>query len=343
MMNLNILTKNTMRSVLISILAALSLAYSANTFAKTFKIATLSPDGSFWMTIMKSAAKDIAAQTDDRVKFRFYPGGVMGNDKSVLKKIRIGQLQGAALSAGALAVRVPNTQIYNVPLLFKSYAEVDYVRKQLDAELEKEFSDAGFVNFGFAEGGFAYILSKRKIAAASDLKKNKVWVPSDDPASQSASDSFGIAPVSLSISDVLTGLQTGLINTVAASPIGAIALQWHTQVEYLLDLPIIYIYALLAIDDKAFGKISDEDQAIVNTVMRDTFKKMDAQNRKDNQNAFAALEKQGIKTVSPNAAQLVEWQATGAAAAKNFATNGKIDPALVGKIQGLLAEFRAAN
>ena len=342
-MNLNILTKLTMRPILTSIFVALSLAISTSVFAKTFKIATLSPDGSFWMTIMKSAAKDIAKQTDDRVKFRFYPGGVMGSDKAVLKKIRIGQLQGAAFSGGALAARAPNTQIYNIPLLFKSYAEVDYVRKQLDAELEKEFSHAGFVNFGLAEGGFAYIMSKKSIASTSDLKKNKVWVPSDDPASQSASDSFGIAPVTLSISDVLTGLQTGLIDTVAASPIGAIALQWHTQVEYLLDLPIIYIFAVLTIDEKAFGKISEEDQAIVNAIMRDTFKKMDAQNRKDNQSAFAALEKQGIKTVSPDAAQLTEWQATGAAAAKNFAAQGKIDPAMVSRIQGLLAEFRAAN
>ncbi len=342
-MNPNILTKLTMRPILSSIFVALSLAISASAFAKTFKIATLSPDGSFWMTIMKSAAKDIAKQTDDRVKFRFYPGGVMGSDKAVLKKIRIGQLQGAAFSGGALAVRAPNTQIYNVPLLFKSYAEVDYVRKQLDAELEKEFSEAGFVNFGLAEGGFAYIMSKKSIASTSDLKKNKVWVPSDDPASQSASDSFGIAPVTLSISDVLTGLQTGLIDTVAASPIGAIALQWHTQVKYLLDLPIIYIFAVLAIDEKAFGKISEEDQAIVNAIMRDTFKKMDAQNRKDNQSAFAALKKQGIKTISPDAAQLTEWQATGAAAAKNFAAQGKIDPAMVSRIQGLLADFRAAN
>ena len=138
-------------------------------------------------------------------------------------------------------------------------------------------------------------------------------------------------------------MQTGLIDTVAASPIGAIALQWHTQVEYLLDLPIIYIFAVLAIDEKAFGKISEEDQAIVNAIMRDTFKKMDAQNRKDNQSAFAALKKQGIKTVSPDAAQLTEWQATGAAAAKKFAAQGKIDPAMVSRIQGLLADFRAAN
>jgi TRAP-type C4-dicarboxylate transport system substrate-binding protein len=322
---------------------ALGLSFSANGYARTFKIATLSPDGSFWITTMKAAASDIAVKTDERVKFRFYPGGVMGNDRAVLKKIRIGQLQGAALSSGALAAKAPDTQVYNVPLLFKSYAEVDFVRQQLDVDMEKAFSQAGFVNFGLAEGGFAYIMSKHRIAAASDLKKNKVWVPSDDVASQSAVDSFGIAPIALSIGDVLTGLQTGLIDTVAASAIGAIALQWHTQVDYLLDLPIIYIYALLAIDEKAFSKISAEDQSIVNEVMREAFRKMDIQNRKDNQNAFSALEKQGIKTVSPDSDQLNQWKSKGIGAAENFAAQGKIDPAILARVRKLLAEYRAGQ
>lgn len=343
MTNLIILTKNTMRPFLISLFAALSLIFSANGFATTFKIATLSPDGSFWMVSMKGAGKKIAEQTDGRVKFRFYPGGVMGSDRSVLKKIRIGQLQGAAFPGGALATKAPNTQIYNIPLLFRSYDEVDFVREQLDAEVEDGFRKAGFVNFGLAEGGFGYIMSKQQIVAADDLKKNKVWVPSDDPASQSAAVSFGVAPVVLSISDVLTGLQTGLINTVAASPIAAIALQWHTQVEYMLDLPIIYIYALLAIDEKAFNKISDEDQAIVNTVMREAFEKMDAQNRKDNQNAFAALENQGIKMVSPDAEQLKVWKEKGVVAAQSFTKQGKIDPEVVNKVQNLLTEYRATH
>ncbi len=332
-----------MRPLIISLFAALSLSLSAVADAKTFKIATLSPDGSFWMVTMKAAAKEIAEKTDDRVKFRFYPGGVMGNDKSVLKKIRIGQLQGGAFSGGAFASKAPDTQIYNVPLLFETYDEVDYVRAQIDPELEQAFKNAGYVSFGLAEGGFAYIMSKKSIASADDLKKNKVWVPSDDVASQSATDSFGVAPVSLSISDVLTGLQTGLINTVAASPIGAIALQWHTQVEYVLDLPIIYIYAVLAIDQKAFGKISDEDQAVVTKAMRAAFKKMDVQNRKDNQNAFAALEKQGIKTVTPDAEQLKAWKQKAVVAAATFADRGKIDPAISKKVEKLLIEYRASH
>ena len=328
-----------MRTLLISLVTAVSLGFAANASAKTFKIATLSPEGSYWMTTMKAAAKEIAKQTEDRVKFRFYPGGVMGNDQAVLKKIRIGQLQGAAFSAGALATRAPDTQVYNIPLLFQSYEQVDYVRKHMDADLEAAFREAGFVNFGFAEGGFAYIMSKQAVAAADDLKKNKVWVPSDDAASQSAVDSFGIAPVTLSLGDVLTGLQTDLIDTVAISPIGAIALHWHTQVSHVLDLPILYIYALLAIEQKSFSKLSEADQQVVDTIMRSAFEKMDKQNRKDNRDAFAALENQGLEITAPNTEQLKVWRARGKKAAVQFSERGKISAPALEKLERLMSEF----
>ena len=334
------LTRNTLRLLLISLLTLSCFSLSALSHAKTFKIATLSPNGSFWITTLKAAAKDISAKTDKRVNFRFYPGGVMGNDSAVLKKIRIGQLQGAVFSGGAHAAEAPNTQIYNIPLLFNSYEEVDYVRKHMDAEIEKEFEKAGFINFGLIEGGFAYIMSKKPIAAADELRKNKVWAPSDDPAAQSASETFKFTPTTLSIGDVLTGLQTDMINTITASPIAAIALQWHTQVNYITDLPIAYFLILMAIDQKAFNKISPEDQEVVRTVMRETFKIVDAQNRKDNQDAFVALKKQGIKMVTPNADEVIVWKAKTKEAAKIFAKRGKIDQKFQDRINLLLTDFR---
>ena len=329
-----------MRTLLISFTTVICLGLSAASNAKTLKIATLSPNGSFWMTTMMAAADEISEKTDKRVNFRFYPGGVMGNDQAVLKKIRIGQLQGAVISGGALATQAPNTQVYNIPLLINSYEEVDYIRQHMDADLEQEFEKAGFVNFGLLEGGFAYIMSKNPIASADELKKNKVWAPSDDPAAQSAAETFQFAPTTLSIGDVLTGLQTEMINTVTASPIAAIALQWHTQVNYITDLPIAYFIALMAIDEKAFKNISAEDQKIVRTVMRDAFKKMDAQNRKDNQEAFAALEKQGIKMITPSDEQILVWKEKTKEAAKIFATRGKIDQSYQDRINQLLAEYR---
>lgn len=329
------------RLLLLSVIFA-SFFTSVSCYATTFKIATLSPEGSSWMKTMRAAGKDIKNKTDGRVKFRFYPGGVMGNDKSVLKKIRFGQLHGAALPGGALASKAPETQVYSLPRIFNSYAEVDYVRQQMDAEVEKGFEDAGFVNFGLAEGGFAYLMSKNKIAEATKLKDNKVWVPSDDPASDAASDAFDLSPTPLSLGDVLASLQTDLIDSVFASPIAAIALQWHTQVNYITDLPLVYFYAILAIDKKAFNKISTADQAIVRQIMRKAFKQLDQQNRKDNEAAFKALTQQGIELVALTPEQTNEWNKKTQEATQGFlARKGGVSPATYDTISQHLKVYRS--
>ena len=331
-----------MRKLFLSLsfsLVALSLPLQA---ATTLKVATLSPEGSTWMTTMRAASKEIKTRTEGRVKFRFYPGGVMGNDKAVLKKIRFGQLHGAAFSGGALAAKAPDTQVYNLPRLFNSYAEVDYVRKNMDSTIEADFEKAGFVNFGLAEGGFAYLMSKKQIVEADKLKDNRVWVPNDDPASEAASVAFDLSPTPLSLGDVLAGLQTDLIDSVFASPIAAIALQWHTQVKYITDLPLVYFYAIMAIDKKAFNKVSADDQKIVREVMRKSFQKIDKQNRKDNEAAFVALKKQGIQMVTLTPEQAAGWNEKTQDATDRFIdAKGGVSRAIYDQAKKLLQEYRS--
>ena len=320
---------------------ALSVFLTTKSYASTLKIATLSPDGSQWMITMKKAAKEVETATEGRVKFRFYPGGVMGSDEAVLKKMRFGQLHGAAVPGGALSKFAPNTQVYNLPLLFSSYEEVDYVRNKLDAKISAAYEAAGFVNFGLAEGGFAYLMAKNaEIASPADLQKHKVWVPSNDPASQSAAKTFEIAPIPLTLGDVLAGLQTGLVDTVTSSPIGTIALQWHTQVTSITDMPLVYFYGVLAISEKAFNKINSEDQTIVRRIMSDAFKKIDAQNRKDNESAFAALKAQGIKLIKPDQQQMSSWQEKTNASISNYLKEGGISEAAFNEVIAVLAEAK---
>lgn len=331
-----------MKSLFIRCGFVAALFCASITQAATLKIATLSPDGSAWLNTLREASAQIKKETDGRVSFRFYPGGVMGNNKSVLKKIRIGQLHGAIFSGGALSSQAADTQSYNLPLLFRTFDEVDYVRSKLDSSLEKQFDDAGWVNFGLAEGGFAYIMSGNPIVTTEDMKKNKIWIPSDDPASKAAAETFEINPVSLHLGDVLAGLQTNLINTVTSSPIATIALQWHTQVSYLTDMPLLYFYGLMAINKKAYNKkVSVEDQKIVNRIMRKAFKEVDKNNRIDNEKAYQALLSQGIKAVKPNEEQLVQWHAKTDASTKLFLQRGGISQQAFDTITSLLAEYRA--
>jgi TRAP-type C4-dicarboxylate transport system substrate-binding protein len=311
--------------------------------AATFKIATVSPDGSSWMRLIRAGADEIATRTEGRVAFKFYPGGVMGDDSAVVRKIRFGQLQGAALTTGALQAFYTDVQIYNMPMLFDSYAEVDAVRAELDPVLLTGMEEAGWVLFGFGEAGFAYAMSQDRAESVEDARSQKVWVPSDDPGALTAVQGFGIQPVPLSIADVLTGLQTELIDAVAVPPVGALALQWYTQVSYLLELPLMYIYGALAIDAKQFGRIEEADQAVVREVMTRQFAEISAVNRRDHEGAMEALRTQGIEFVKPTGPALDSWRQSAVSARQRMVDDGAVSDALYARVRELLEAVRSAR
>jgi TRAP-type C4-dicarboxylate transport system substrate-binding protein len=281
--------------------------------AKTIKIATISPEGTYWMKQMRAGAKEIKEKTQGRVKFKFYPGGVMGNDDNVLRKIRIGQLHGGAVTIGSLSQSTPDATIYGLPFLFSSIEDAAKIRKTSDPMLNGKIEESGFVCFGIAQGGFTYLMSKQQINSLDDLKNQKSWVPEKSDVGLSVYSYIGVTPISLPLSDVLTGLQTGLINTVITSPIGALALQWHTHVEYVVDLPLNYLAAMMIVDKKVFDKLSEADQAVVSEVMGDVYKRIDKQNRVDNIAAREALIKQGVKFVKLSDKEKEEWDKLGVA------------------------------
>ena len=309
--------------------------------AVVFKIATLAPEGSGWMQKIRAGAQEIREQTDGRVKFKFYPGGVMGDDKAVLRKIRIGQLQGGALIAGSLAQFFPDSQVYNLPFIFKSFDEVDYVRQRMDSLLVDGLEAAGMVTFGLAEGGFAYAMSKVPIRSLEDLRKQKVWIPDNDAISLETVRTFDVNPIPLSLADVRTGLQTGLVDTVTTSAIGALALQWHTQVKYVSDVPFIYIIGMMAIARDAFMTLTSGDQKIVRAVMGDVFKDIDRQNRVDNVNAHQALLNQGLEFVQPSSEGMADWKATADKVAQRLVDAQLLSADVVAALQDHLSRFRS--
>ncbi len=290
---------------LLLVLSVLLASFQAQ--AITLKIATISPDGTAWMKELRKAAADIKQQTSGRVKIRFYPGGVMGNDKNVLRKMRIGQLHGGAMIGGGLGQIYPDSQIYSLPFAFRNTEEVDFVRARMDDVITQGLYERGYVSFGLAEAGFAYLMSNKPISGIADLNDRKVWVPEGDVISQMAFEAVGVSPISLPLPDVLTALQTGLIDTVGASPIGAIALQWHTRVKYVTDTPLMYLYGILIVSRKAFDRIKPEDQQVVRATLIDVFQRLNKINRQDNEQARHALAAQGIEFIRPSEEEKAHW------------------------------------
>jgi TRAP-type C4-dicarboxylate transport system substrate-binding protein len=326
------------------LIIGLMTGFSPTTFAAvTLKIATVSPDGATWMVKMREGAKQIKKRTDGRVRFKFYPGGVMGNDASVLRKIRIGQLHGGAITGGSLSKIAPDTQLYQLPFLFNSQDEVDFVRATIDAQLIKKLDSKGFVTFGFAGAGFAYFMSNNPISSVADLQKQRVWLPIGDKVNHLVFDEANISPIPLPISDVMTSLQTGLIDTVAASPVVAISLQWHTKIKYVMQTPASYIYALLAVNKKAFNRIKPADQVIVREVMTKIFMEIDTQNRLSDKQAVEAMQQQGIQFVDIAENDVKEWKRIAAKARRQMINKGAYTNELVEKINNGLKEYRQSH
>lgn len=321
-------------------LLALLVALVMPAAAAEIKIATVAPDGSFWMRQMRAGGERVRELTDGRVEFKFYPGGVMGTDAQVLRKIRVGQLQGGAFTAGGLSERYNGLNTYGVPLLFESLEEVDYVRERLDPKLAAGLEAAGFVSLGFSEGGFANLLSNEPVRHVDDLKRKKVWVPEGDQISYLVMESMGLSPVVLPVTDVLTGLQTGLLDVVSNSPVGALVLQWHTKVRYRTELPVAYSLGILAVDARVFGRLSAGDQAVVRDVMGATMAEIDSAARRDNREAEAVMARSGVEPVPVVAADVAGWRRTIEALFPEIRRRADIDTAMFDELVRLLGEYR---
>ena len=311
--------------------------------AADIKIASVAPDGSHWMTQMRAGAEEIRTRTAGRVVMKFYPGGVMGNDAQVLRKIRVGQLQGGAFTAGGLGERYTGLNLYGIPLLFRSLDEVDAVRAKLDPKLAAGLEQAGFVSFGFTEGGFANILSNEPIRSVEDMRRKKVWVPEGDQISFLAMETLGLSPVVLPVTDVLTGLQTGLIDIAFSSPVAALVLQWHTKVKYITDLPLSYSYGIFAIEKNAFYALMPADQQVVREVMSKYMGQLDREAREDNRKAAEALTKSGLQTVTVDSNDVEGWRRTIAGLHPKLRERQEIDVPLFDELLMILEDYRRAH
>lgn len=321
-------------------LSIIVMMLSAPSLAVTLKIATVTPDGSQWMKDMRAGAQEIKERTDGRVVIKIYGGGVKGDDTKVLGQIRIRQLQGGAFTPSALSSQYSDLNLYGMPLVFDSEEEAAYVRSRMDERLERGLEDAGFVNFGFATSGFANIMSATPVKTLADLKGKRVWVPEGDSISYKSMEALSLSPVTLPLTDVLTGLQTGLIDIVAIPPIVALIMQWHTKVKYVTRVPLVYTYGFMAIDKKTFDKIDEADRAIVREVMTGTYKNFNKANLIDNEGAFEALINSGIQQVEFDEEEYLKVRNLLLASNRKLGVNGAFTLELYDEMQRYIDEYR---
>jgi TRAP-type C4-dicarboxylate transport system substrate-binding protein len=290
---------------------ALSLTMPpAASVAKTLqiKIATLAPEGSSWIKAFHAIDAEVRTKTDKQVGFKFYPGGVLGDEKDMLRKMYIGQIHGAALTSAGLSAIFSEMDVFQIPFLFESHHEVDYVIEEMNAFFQKGIDENDYILLGWSEGGFVRLMSTTPVATLDDLRKVKVWTWEDSPMTKVIFDQANVSAIPLSVPDVLVGLQTGLVDVVYAPPSGAIALQWFTKTKYMTDVNLIYLIGGLVMQKNVFNKISPDHQKILLETCRRRMNELKTTVRKENQEAIQVMVKHGVKIITPTPAQVADFK-----------------------------------
>lgn len=282
----------------------------------TVKFATLAPEGSTWIKIMRDFDKAVREQSGGRVGFKIYAGAVAGDEKDVIRKIRIGQYHSGGFTGVGLGEVAKTVRVLDAPFLFNNYDEIDFVISRFDTEFRRSFEEGGFVLLGWAEVGFVYVYSDRPVYSPEDLKNTKMWMWEGDPIAQSAFQAIGISPIQLSITDVMQSLQTGMINTVYNAPYALVALQWFTRVKYMMGEPLAISNGAVLISKKMFDSMPKDLQDILLTNGRKFFRELTLASRKENADAIETLKKRGIEITIPPKNVSAQFESTGQKARK---------------------------
>jgi len=276
--------------------------------AQVIKIATLAPEGSSWAQTFDAIDAEISKKTNNQVRFRIYPGGVLGDEKDMIRKMYIGQIQGAVLTTSGLSAIFHEMDVFQIPFLFKNYEEVDYVIDKMDDFFKKGFDAKGYIMLGWSEGGFVRLMSTVPVDTLDKLKKAKVWIWEDSPMAKTVFDEAQVMAIPLSVPDVLVGLQTGLVDVVYAPPSGAIAMQWFTKTKFLTDVPLIYLVGALVVNKNVFQKISAEHQKLLRESIQRHMDQLKGVIRKENQEALQVMAKHGVTILKPSQDQINEFK-----------------------------------
>ncbi len=329
----------TLATAVAASLAAIAPAAADNV---EIRLATLAPEGSSWMKILGKGAAEIEKKTEARVKVKYYAGGVQGDERDVMRKVNLGQLDGAAVTSVGLAMVDESIRVLELPRMFASVEELDYVADKMWPYFVKKLEAKGFRLGDRGDVGWIYFLSKEEVKSTSDLKKAKVWMWGDDGIVRAMYKQLGVSGVPLGVPEVEPALSTGRINACYGSPLAAVALQWNTKVKYMTSLPMSYGIAATVIKLDAYKKVSDDDQKLTAKITKGMQKTLRKQIRKDNESAKKQMERKGVKISETSPELLLDFDK---AAEKVWAElTGKIfSKAELEMVLKHRAEFRAKN
>jgi TRAP-type C4-dicarboxylate transport system substrate-binding protein len=277
------------------VLCALALGPVRAAFAQTtVKLATIVPQGSVWDKHIQQMGEEWKTATGGRVTVTIYPGGSQGDEPTVLRKMRLDALQAAALTAVGLGSIDAAFNVFDVPFFFASYDELNYVTAKLTPAIRQRVDQKGFVLLNWGHGGWTQVFTKTPVQSVADLKRVKLYTSSGNDRMVQWFKANGFEPRPMAMTDILTGLTTGMLEGLPTPPLAALMFQWYKQTPYMLDIGLAPIIGANVITKKAWSAIPESDRPKLLASAAAVETRLQADVPKQDADAVAAMVKQGL-------------------------------------------------
>ena len=272
------------------------------------KMATLAPEGTEWHGLLVELGQRWQKATKGDIRLRIYPSGVVGDERDMIRKMRIGQIQGAAISNEGMTEINPYFSSFYMPLLYQSYDEVDFVRGRLSNDLHQQTEKNGFKLLAMVDVGWAYWFSSEPIFTPEDLKNNKIFIWAGDYKSAQLYEKHGYQPIPLAMTDVLSGLQTGLITSIGFNPMYALSQQLFGIADNMLDMKWGNLTAAIIIDLRTWNRINADNQNLMMEIANQIGKGFQEKNRYESDKAVGVMQEYGLKVNKISPEQFDDWK-----------------------------------
>ncbi len=281
----------------------------------TIKLATLVPDGSVWDKALKSMGSTWKRESQGRVELRIYPGGVAGDEPDVLRKMRIGQLHAGTITVSGLIDIDPAFEALAIPFFYDSYEEFFHVLRAVEPEMKRRARAKGYELIQWGHAGWAQVFSTEAIETVEDLRRLKLFVSAGDGQMLQWWKREGFQPVALSMTDIMTGLQTGMIDVIPTTPLAALSLQWFRQTPHMMELGLAPLVGATVVSSRIWNRISDTDKKAMLAAAVEMERQLEREIPKQDATAIAEMSKRGLTVHT--AANVANWEEL----AKEFETS----------------------
>ncbi|MCO5167271.1 MAG: TRAP transporter substrate-binding protein DctP [Planctomycetes bacterium] len=308
----------------------------------SLRIATQAPDGTVWMDALNDIQREVDRGTKGRVAFQFFPNGSQGDEKAVIERMQVGLLHGGLFTGIGLGEILPKVRILEMPFLYRTKEEIDAVKAALEEELRAGFEERGFVFLGWAEVGWAYIFSKVEARNLAQLRQRKIWVWQGDPLAERTFQVFGLAGTPLPLTDVLTSLETGMIDSVYNSPYGLVGLQWHRNLRYMSRMTVGHGTGALLVSKSEWEKIPPAVRGNIAQAARRRLDQLLIEVGRKNEQTVTELQQNGTTIIPIPEEEMPQYLQLGEQVADQMA-GVLYEKSLLERVRGILREHRAGG